>query len=628
MLFKLGVVIIPTMLHNIHMRLLIISFFLFSLLTGCVTTKEAMPETRLDPEKNAQAFMQSKEYSAAALEFLTLSAKDNKNETLYRLKAAEAYVKAGDYIAAQKTLNDINIEDNDSFQSIRLKILSARLKLEFGQPNIALVLLNEVSEQDLPQSLKVVFHEIRAEAYLAHGEYIKAASERLFLSLYLNTPTEIDQNSWSLWDMLEAIPISDIDDLQIIAPEELISWFELASLYQTYRHQPNKLNNVINGWTQRYPGHSAYPSIIEKLIEKSNQFVTRPSKIGLLLPLSGKFKKSSTAIRDGFLAAWYMNNQEKSNIKIYDTNSLNILDVYQQALNDNIDYVVGPLEKEAVSQLASLDKLPIPILALNRQKNNEEKNNDKLVQFGLSPEDEATQVAEIAMSDGHKLALVMSPSNSWGDRIAKAFMSRWIELGGEILEHAIFQSNSQDFSSPVKKLLNIDSSEKRGRDLRNKLNIKIHNVERRREDADFIFTAAVSGDAHQLFPQFRFHRADDLPVYSTSHIFTGIFDEARDIDLNDIIFIDMPWILDTSRQLSIIQDALNRNWSQESSQYRRLYAFGIDAYHLIPEINRLRTERDAFLIGETGDLSITPNNIIKRKLRRAQFFEGKPVLIN
>ena len=628
MLFKLGVVIIPTMLHNIHMRLLIISFFLFSLLTGCVTTKEAMPETRLDPEKNAQAFMQSKEYSAAALEFLTLSAKDNKNETLYRLKAAEAYVKAGDYIAAQKTLNDINIEDNDSFQSIRLKILSARLKLEFGQPNIALVLLNEVSEQDLPQSLKVVFHEIRAEAYLAHGEYIKAASERLFLSLYLNTPTEIDQNSWSLWDMLEAIPISDIDDLRIIAPEELISWFELASLYQTYRHQPNKLNNVINGWTQRYPGHSAYPSIIEKLIEKSNQFVTRPSKIGLLLPLSGKFKKSSTAIRDGFLAAWYMNNQEKSNIKIYDTNSLNILDVYQQALNDNIDYVVGPLEKEAVSQLASLDKLPIPILALNRQKNNEEKNNDKLVQFGLSPEDEATQVAEIAMSDGHKLALVMSPSNSWGDRIAKAFMSRWIELGGEILEHAIFQSNSQDFSSPVKKLLNIDSSEKRGRDLRNKLNIKIHNVERRREDADFIFTAAVSGDAHQLFPQFRFHRADDLPVYSTSHIFTGIFDEARDIDLNDIIFIDMPWILDTSRQLSIIQDALNRNWSQQSSQYRRLYAFGIDAYHLIPEINRLRTEKDAFLVGETGDLSITPNNIIKRKLRRAQFFEGKPVLMN
>ena len=428
--------------------------------------------------------------------------------------------------------------------------------------------------------------------------------------------------------MLEAIPISDIDDLRIIAPEELISWFELASLYQTYRYQPNKLNNVINGWTQRYPGHSAYPSIIEKLIEKSIQFVKRPSKIGLLLPLSGKFKKSSTAIRDGFLAAWYMNNQEKSNIKIYDTNSLNILEVYQQALSDNIDYVVGPLEKEAVNQLASLDELPIRILALNRQKNNEEKNNDKLVQFGLSPEDEATQVAEIAMSDGHKLALVMSPSNSWGDRIAKAFMSRWIELGGEILEHAIFQSNSQDFSSPVKELLNIDSSEKRGRDLRNKLNIKIHNVERRREDADFIFTAAVSGDAHQLFPQFRFHRADDLPVYSTSHIFTGIFDEARDIDLNDIMFIDMPWILDTSRQLSIIQDALNRNWSQQSSQYRRLYAFGIDAYHLIPEINRLRTEKDAFLVGETGDLSITPNNIIKRKLRRAQFFEGKPVLMN
>ena len=616
------------MLHNMHMRLLIISLSLFSLLTACGPSKKTIPEAQLDPEKFAQALMQSKKYSAAALEFLTLSTKDNKNRNFYGLKAAEAYIKAGDYVAAQKTLDDINVEDNDSFQNINVKILGALLRMKFGQPKIALVLLKKVSEKNVPQSLKVPFHQIRAEAYLAHGEYIKAALEHLFLSNYLGTSTEIEQNNWSLWNVLEAIPISDIDDLRTIAPEELISWLELLSLYQTYRYQPSKLNNIIIGWTQRYPGHSAYPSIVEKLIKDSKQFVKRPSKVGLLLPLSGKFQKSSTAIRDGFLAAWYMNNQEKSDIKIYDTNTLNILDIYQQALSDNIDYVVGPLKKEAITKLASQIELPIHILALNRQKSNGEQINDNLVQFALSPEDEASQVAEIAMSDGHRLALVMSPSNSWGDRISKAFISRWIELGGKILEHAIFESDSQDFSSPVKELLNIDSSQKRSRDLRNKLNIKIHNVERRRGDADFIFTAALSGDAHQLFPQFRFHRAEDLPVYSTSHIFTGIFDEARDIDLNDIMFIDMPWILDTSRQLSIIQDALNRNWSQELSQYKRLYAFGIDAYHLIPEINRLRTEKDAFLSGETGDLSITQNNIVKRKLRRAQFFEGKPVLMD
>jgi uncharacterized protein len=610
------------------MRFLIILLFSLSLLTACGPTKDTSQQVQVDPEENARTLMQSGDYSAAALEYLSLAAKDKQNAAVYRLKAAAAYVEAGEYNKAQKTLSDTTISKQDSLQNIRMRILSARLELEFGQPGKALNLLNEISVPEIPQSLRVTYHDIRAKAYLAHGDYLKAVSERTHLSNYLSTPTEVEQNNRSLWKILETIPESDIDDLRIAAPEELTSWFELASIYRTYRYQPAKLNNAIDGWIQRYPGHPAYSSISQELLAKSKQFVNRPAKIGLLLPLSGKYQKSSTAIRDGFLAAWYMDGQEKSDIEIYDANALNIIDVYQQAVTEGVDYVIGPLEKQAINQLAAHSELPVQVLALNRQDLNSEQINEKLIQFGLSPEDEAIQVAETAMSDGHRLALVMTPGNPWGDRIAEAFMTRWVELGGGVLERAIFQSNSKDFGSPVKALLNIDSSEKRARDLRNKLNIKINNVERRREDADFIFTAAVPGDAHQLFPQFRFHRAGDLPVYSTSHIFTGIVDATRDIDLNDVMFIDMPWILDTSRQLSIIQDSLNRNWSQEKSQYRRLYALGIDAYHLIPEIGRLSAEKNSFLEGETGDLSITPDNIVKRKLRRAQFVEGKPVLLN
>ncbi len=135
-------------------------------------------------------------------------------------------------------------------------------------------------------------------------------------------------------------------------------------------------------------------------------------------------------------------------------------------------------------------------------------------------------------------------------------------------------------------------------------------------------------DARQLIPQIRFYHADDLPIYSTSHIFTGIIDASKDIDLNNVIFVDMPWILDTERQLSIIQDALNRNWTQEKSQYRRLYALGIDAYNLIPDIYRLTHEENSFFLGETGSLTINSANIVKRSLRKAKFSEGKPVLLN
>jgi uncharacterized protein len=611
------------------MRLLIILLFSLSLLTACGPTRDASQQAQADPEENARLMMQSGDYASAAIEYLNLAAKDKQNAAVYRLKAAAAYVEAGEFSEAEKILSETKVPENDFLQNMRRRILSARLELEFGQPGKALNLLHEITEPEIPQSLRNTYHDILARAYLAHGDYFKAVSERLRLSNYLTTPIEIEQNNRSLWKIFEAIPAADLDDLRLVAPDELTSWFELASIYQTYRYQPARLKNAIDGWIQRYPGHPAYSSIAQQLISKSDQFVQRPSKIGLLLPLSGRYLKSSTAIRDGFLAAWYLDKQEKSEIEIYDANSLNIVEVYQQAISDGVDYVVGPLEKEAINQLVDYGELSVQVLALNRQDLKSELGvNNKLIQFGLSPEDEAIQIAETAMSDGHRLALVITPDIPWGNRIADAFKERWIELGGGVLEHTHFQSSAKDFSSPVKKLLNIDSSEQRGRDLRNKLNIKIKNVERRRQDADFIFSAAVPGDARQLFPQFRFHRAGDLPVYSTSHIFTGIVDSAKDMDLNDVMFIDMPWILDTTRQLSIIQDALNRNWSQEKSQYRRLYALGIDAYHLIPELGRLSAEKNSYLNGETGDLTISPDNIVKRKLRRAQFVEGKPVLLN
>ncbi len=610
------------------MRFLIILLFFLSLLTACSLSKDARLQELVDSEANARTFMQAGNYTAAAVEYLSLAAKDKQNALVYRLKAVTAYIEAGGYAEAEKILSTVTVPKNQPLQNIRMKILSARTALELGQPVKALAWLDRAAEKETPPGLKATFHDLRARAYLAHGDNINAISERVRRSSYLNTPTEIEQNNRSLWQILEVIPEAKLDAMRMAAPSPLTAWFELASLYQTYRFQPARLSDAVGGWIQRYPGHPAYPSITQALLDKSMQYVNQPTKIGLLLPLSGTYQKSAMAIRDGLLAAWYMDNRrEKPTIAIYDADALNIIDVYQQAINAGVDYIVGPLEKAAIGQLAQQD-LSVQVLALNRQALNSEQVHDRLIQFGLSPEDEAAQIADIARSDGHQRALVMTPENPWGDRMADAFMQRWVELGGVVLERARFQSNAQDFAAPVKSLLNIDSSERRGQALRNILNINLHYVERRREDADFIFIVAAAGDAHQLLPQFRFHRAGDLPVYATSHIFTGVVDKLRDADLNDVMFIGMPWILDTARQLSIIQDALNRNWSQEKSQYRHLYALGIDAYHLIPEMGRLSTDKYSVLAGETGDLTITPDNIVRRKLSRAQFVGGQPVLLH
>ena len=631
----MGIDIHGLMLHNIRMRLLIILPLLLSFLSACVPTTTRDDDTQIgaeirEIEENALLLFESGRYSEAATEYLNLSKKNKKRFTFYIVKAIDAYAKEKRYNKASEIVKNNTPDNQDTELNKRIAILNAYDQLESGKPRGALSLLGELSEYEVPENFKIAYHEFLAKANLTHGNYIKAAVEQLKLAKYLVSTKMIDNNTRIVWGIFESISKLELEDLRINAPDELISWFELSLISQTYKYQPKKLENAIDGWAQRYQNHYAHRLITNELINKSMQLVQRPSKIGLLLPIKGKHKKSATAVRDGFLAAWYLDKQEKADIQIYDANNINIIEVYQQALKDGVDYIVGPLEKEAVNQLYDNTDISVKILALNRQDQKEAQSSNKnLIQFGLSPEDEAIQIAKIAMSDGHKRALVLTPETPWGNRLAETFIQHWIELGGEISKQISFLDNTTDFSTPVKELLNIDKSEQRARDLRNKLNIKIHNVERRRKDVDFIFTAAVPEDARQLIPQIRFHRADNLPIYSTSDIYTGIIDSAKDIDLNDVIFVDMPWILDSERQLSIIQDVLNRNWSQEKSRYRRLYALGVDAYNLIPDINRLIQEQNSLMLGETGNLTIDSANIVKRNnLRKAKFVEGKPILQN
>ena len=608
------------------MRILFLIFITILGLTACGPTKDDNV-TQVDPEQSAREYMQVGNYTAAAEAYLALAENDKENASVYRLKASAALVEAGNYDRAYQVLQETPVDSEDSLQLVRKKILSARLNLEFSQPAQALSELQGISQEAVPLNLRYAYHDIQARAYLKQTEYIAAIKQRITADNHAGLNQQ--ENQRLLWEILRDMPTDILEANRFTADSEMASWLELGSIYHAYRFNPGRLEDAIDGWIQRYPGHPAFASIVPGIKEKSAAFVDQPNKIGLLLPFGNQYKKASFAIRDGILAAWYEDSrQDKSEIQIYDANALNITEVYQQAIADGVEYVIGPLEKEAVQTLQQSNDLSVPVLALNRLDTVNESINEKLIQFGLAPEDEATQVADIAKADGYSMALIITPDNSWGQRIADSFQQRWNEIGGTVLEQVYFSSQEKDFATPVKEVLNIDSSEARIQAVRNKLNLKIHSEERRREDAEFIFVAAVPADARQLLPQVKFFRAGNVPVYSTSHIFSGVYDPTRDTDMNNVLFLDMPWVIDTRHQLSLIQDTLNNNLKQDKSTYRRLYAMGIDAYRLLSELNRLRLEQNRVYSGETGDLQLTEKNIIKRKLRRAQFVEGKPVLLN
>jgi len=336
---------------------------------------------------------------------------------------------------------------------------------------------------------------------------------------------------------------------------------------------------------------------------------------------------------------------------------------YRGALESGAEFVVGPLRRPLVATLAAEPSLAVPTLALNYASESEQTPptavgaaatgagtvpgtaplasaaassrssidrapTEGLFQFALSPEDEARQVAERAWFDGHARAAVIAPRGNWGDRVSGAFAGAWESLGGEVVGQVAYDTEAVDLSAPVSALLGVDASEARYKELRRVVGSGLKGEARRRKDLDFVFMAGFPGQARKVRPQFKFHHASDVPVYSTSHVFSGVADPGADRDVDGVLFGDMPWALGQDPSDTDLRRRVEALWPNSVAGYMRLYAFGADAYALVARVGRLRAQAQAEYQGVTGRLSVTADNKIRRRLTWGRFEDGQPALVD
>jgi outer membrane PBP1 activator LpoA protein len=136
---------------------------------------------------------------------------------------------------------------------------------------------------------------------------------------------------------------------------------------------------------------------------------------------------------------------------------------------------------------------------------------------------------------------------------------------------------------------------------------------RRREDVDAIFLAARPIQAQGMRPQLQFHRAADLPVYATSHAWSGRLSRNQAEDLRGILLPDIPWLVQQDRS-GLSQSTVAEFFPASGSALGRLYAMGMDAVKLAPHLGRLRSSRFEALEGATGNLYMDEQQRIRRQL--------------
>jgi len=279
--------------------------------------------------------------------------------------------------------------------------------------------------------------------------------------------------------------------------------------------------------------------------------------------------------------------------------------------------IVGPLDKNSLNQLESYSVASTPVLLLNQSTLNQ------YYQFTLSPEDEATVAAQKMYEDGHRRVLVMAPRDEWGQRLGNAFIQAFMGAGGLVINQSYYQEAESDFSPQLRQALGLVESQLRIQRLQTSIQRKLVGEERVHADVDAIFMAAKPQFARLLIPQLKFHRAGRVPVYSTSHIFSGQPDANADRDLNGVKFS----VSDFEAGADYYTETLN--FDVQSVQVdKRLFAFGYDAMLLVSRLNWLQRFPGGQIKGLSGQLNIGLDGVIRRDLDWAEFSQGVPQMID
>jgi outer membrane PBP1 activator LpoA protein len=602
------------------------------MLIGC----ETVTTTRIEhgpptPEAAARAEVTG-EYVIAAREYERLAQEaEPPLKQQYLLSAAEALVKGGQIQAARTKLDAIAVDGLEPALVARKRVIQARLALAEGTLPTAIIHLEEAARTpNLSPMLLAEIYELRARTEFGLGHPIEAVRQYIRRDKYVVGDAARD-NQQALWNTLTSLPREQLRvELDRAAEPVLAGWIELALAVQENAGNAVAVTHAIAQWRTRFPTHPAGQALLDSLTGGAPAVIGRIERIALLLPLTSDYAVAAKAVRDGFLAMHAQTPEsERPKVTIYDLgpDPTQAPQVYEHAVRDGAQIVVGPLGRDAVNIIVHKASLSVPTLLLSHT-DEQPPGAARLFQFGLPPEQEARQAAERAYLDGCRQAGVLYPIGSWGERLMSAFTSHWQRLGGLILVTQPYAESETNYAAPIKRLLNINESESRKAMIEKRIGVRLAFEARPRQDIECIFLAANARSARLIKPQLNYNHARDIPVYATSHVFSGKPDPVHDTDLDGIRFGDMPWMLAHKGRVEELRRTIQVDWPYVGTDLDRLYALGVDSYAILSHLNQISTESSARFQGVTSGLSLDPDGRLHRQLAWARFSHGVPRLLD
>jgi outer membrane PBP1 activator LpoA protein len=513
----------------------------------------------------------------------------------------------------------------------------AKLLLALSSPaytaNIDTDWLLQPSNSDTLESRR---QTLLTDAYLRQGQNIEAAAVQ---AEQHKQDAEIHHQ---IFAQLTALPDSQLKDIETQHPS-LRPHTALVQITRQLGHDDTALATAVQQFEQVYFAHPLTQPLPDSLGAALLLTPTKVNNVSVMLPLSGRFATTGDAIRQGMLAAYFALNaeQEAPKIRFLDTATLTHQELVNQS--EGSDWVIGPLLKENIDAVSELLPETTKRLALNRldPAQYQDLASDVTLQqtayFGLTPEDEAIQLAEHVSRSGYKRPIVVASKMGASKRMLDAFAANWKRThkatlaysGKDSLDIVEFETIDK-LSESLADALGVGQSEANAAQIDRLTNRILYDQTRSRQDIDAIIVFANPGEMALINPMVEASispfRQQVVPVFATSRSIEKSTARNTLRDLENVRFLDAPLLLQPE-EWPDITTTLQQIWPNQTANFNRLFAFGYDAFTMLPQLPRLAQLPAYQYPGLSGQLQMTAKGEIKRTLPMAQIQQQTVTMI-
>ncbi|MFL5318389.1 MAG: ABC transporter substrate-binding protein [Myxococcaceae bacterium] len=376
-------------------------------------------------------------------------------EALYR--AGLLAYDAGDFVTARKSLNELLFENPLFHDANEAKLKLGLAALELKAYRDAYQTLSSVAERLTGEQKKVAMDAAQKAAELGN-----IGTVALTLAVQAVDQAQSPEEKEAALNKLIDVVESSADFTDIRAAREKLAqdhpaWpvltFKLARIFYHLRDWSN-LNDTLDEFMKVSPNSPYAPQAKEMLARSHARENVKPKVVGVVLPVTGKYKPIGDAVLRGIQLAMQGSDIE---LVVKDTQGdvqLAGKALEELAFDDGAIAAMGPLLADDSKRAALVaEELQIPLLTMTR--------TEDITGIGphvfrnmLTNSGQAEALAEYGTKKlGFKHFAVLYPDIPYGKELTNEFWDAVIERGADVRGAEAYEHDQTTFTAEAKKLV-------------------------------------------------------------------------------------------------------------------------------------------------------------------------------